>query len=127
MPKIPAHFKPAALIERVRKATYLETVQKLEAQLHAEQPKLYDGLELLGHWFLGDTKIDCYGTVHYAGSRVQDLYVEDITVAGTKISLREAMGAKEWERMEEEVRDQYARSLGAVANWRGQVSWVGAH
>lgn len=125
--KAPKHFSALSLITRIQNQTYNEAIDAVSKQLHAGQPKIIDGLELLGTWFLGDTKIDCYGSVHYSGNRFQELYVEDIAVAGTRISLREAMGAKEWERMEEEVRNQYAKSLDAVVNWRGQVSFVGVH
>lgn len=121
MPKIPAHFKAAAVIERVRRATYLETVASLTKQLHSEQPSLMDGLELLGHWKVGDVRVDCYGTVKFVGSRFRDLYVEDIAIAGTKISLKECIGGREWERMEEEVRDQYLRSVTVMNDWRGRV------
>lgn len=87
------------------------------------QPEMLTGLEHLGSSFFGDVRVNLLGTVHYVGTRIADIDLEDVAIAGTTISLRDSLDAAEWARLQREAVEQYERGLVAVTDWRGNVSW----
>lgn len=90
------------------------------------QPEMLTGLEHLGSSFFGDVRVDLHGSVHYVGSRIEDIDLEDVTIAGTTISLRDSLNHTEWTRLQRDAREQYESSLVAVTDWRGNVNWRAA-
>lgn len=90
------------------------------------QPEMLSGLEHLGSSFFGDVRVDLHGSVHYIGSRIEDIDLEDVTITGTTISLRDSLSNTEWMRLQRDAREQYESSLVAVTDWRGNVNWRAA-
>lgn len=90
------------------------------------QPEMLTGLEYLGTAFFGDVRVDLHGSVHYVGSRIEDIDLEDVTIAGTTISLRDSLSNTEWTRLQRDAIEQYEGSLVAVTDWRGNVNWRAA-
>lgn len=90
------------------------------------QPEMLTGLEYLGttHW--GDVLVDLHGSVYWVGSRIGDIDLEDVTITGTTISLRDSLDNAEWARLQREAIEQYERGLIAVTDWRGRVTWRAA-
>ncbi|MBY4947035.1 hypothetical protein K6V92_10435 [Cupriavidus respiraculi] len=102
----PKHFTPGSFLARFRAKVAAQTAAALTEALHADQPTMTQGLEVLGTGFFGDLRVELHGSVEYAGSRVSDVYLEDVTVAGTTISVRDCLDGKDWERLEEDARQQ---------------------
>lgn len=91
-----------------------------------DQPQVFDGLEYLGTSHFGDIRVNLLGTVHYVGTRISDIDLEDVAIAGTTISLRDSLDSAEWARLQREAIEQYERGLVAVTDWRGRVTWRAA-
>lgn len=91
-----------------------------------EQPQLTAGLELLGRTTFGDLHVDLYGTVSFVGSRIRDFDLEDVTLAGTTISLETVIPMTVWERLEEEAYDLYTKSLAYVPTYGAAGVWRAA-
>lgn len=88
------------------------------------QPEMLTGLEYLGTAFFGDVRVDLHGSVYWIGSRIGDIDLEDVTISGTTVSLRDSLDSKEWARLQREAIEQYERSLVCVPDHRGADRWV---
>lgn len=85
-------------------------------QALSHQPQLSKGLELLGLGHCGDVLVEFWGKSYFIGSRLQEVDLEDIVLAGTKVSLITMLSKKRWDALEIDARNAYEDSLyGAAA------------
>lgn len=89
------------------------------------QPEVADDLEHLCSSFFGDLRVEVYGNVVGNGMSAR-IYVADVAIAGTTISLRDSLKGTHWERFERDAREAYERSLRPVSDWRGNTHWQAA-
>ena len=85
------------------------------------QPRMLDGLELLGTSTLGDLAVTMWGSATVRGSDCE-VELEDVAIAGTTISVETVIDRKQWKRLEGEAWDQYTKALayvrvGNAAEW----------
>lgn len=92
-----------AQADKANAATALE-------QAIAQQPQIVEGLELLGEGHLGDVRVEFYGKVYDFG-RGPAVDMEDIALAGTKVSMRTLVGVKRWTQIETEIVERMLRNL----------------
>lgn len=84
-------------------------------QALSHQPQRCKGLELLGLGHCGDVLVEFWGKSHFVGSRLQDVDLEDIVLAGTKVSLITMISKKQWDSLEIDAFHAYEDSLGVAA------------
>lgn len=87
------------------------------------QPEVADDLEHLCSSFFGDLRVEVYGNVVGDGMSAR-IYVADVAIAGTTVSLRDSLDSKEWARLQREAIEQYERSLVCVPDHRGADRWI---
>lgn len=92
-----------ALADQANAATALE-------QALAQQPQLVPGLDKLGECCLGDVRVDLYGKLLHFGRRVE-VDIEDITLAGTTVSMSTLVGVKRWKKIEDDLQACIERNL----------------
>lgn len=92
-----------------RQAEQSNAATALEQAL-AQQPQITPGLELLGEGHLGDVRVEFYGKVYDFG-RGPAVDMEDIALAGTKVSMRTLVGVKRWTQIETEIVERMLRNL----------------
>ena len=122
--KIAPHFHATTFVARLRSSIEYRARKEAIADIHRDQPEVLPGLEHLGSSFFGDVRVDLHGSVHYVGSRIEDIDLEDVTITGTTISLRDSLDSKEWARLQREAIEQYERSLVYVPDHRGADRWI---
>jgi hypothetical protein len=84
-------------------------------QVLSHQPQLTKGMEYLGQGFCGDVLVEFWGKAHFVGSRLEDVDLEDLVLAGTKVSLLTMISKKQWDSLEIDALHAYEDSLGVAA------------
>lgn len=84
-----------ALVMGIRAKAAAKAIAQFTKTLHEDQPLVAANATYLCHAFFGDVRLDLYGNYYKLRSRII-VDLDDATIAGTQISLRDALSGKQW-------------------------------